>query len=282
MVEPNPTNKFARLRDDPKSLFGGPEFNLSLELGRAGNDQQALAAISQLWSYPNIDGPWADADTIGASGRKGAITELRDTELWRFGTLRLEEATPPLPLVVYLIREQRASAEQRSAKIQFGVQTQEPSDWLTIGIPVYALQSRWPVNGSCLVHRDTAMALNTLSRFFRNGRSYPPPRSPGLWRHWRGSGRMLAPSEPNPCSRSASGLSAARLADHRRDPRARGLRCSSGSLDPVCAQRCTCSSSFWSALRTTNAERCSHRGVDVGLSKSGFDGLLSAKSPGPG
>lgn len=40
------------------------------------------------------------------------------------------------------------SAEQRAATIQFGIQVQEPSDWLTVGIPVRALCSLWSVDNS--------------------------------------------------------------------------------------------------------------------------------------
>jgi len=32
--------------------------------------------------------------------------------------------------------------------VQFGIQTQEPSDWLTLGVPVRVLAALWPVDNS--------------------------------------------------------------------------------------------------------------------------------------
>ncbi len=130
------------------SLIGGAEFHLSLELGLVGADTHCAAALTALWTCPMLSGPWASADAVGAAGRQGSATERLDTKRWRFGLLRMGAAAPSLPFVAHLIREKKTSAEQRAATIQFGIQIQEPSDWLTLGIPVRALCSSWSIDNS--------------------------------------------------------------------------------------------------------------------------------------
>src|SRR5271166_5649243 len=97
--------------------LGGPEFDLSLELGAAGDDAHVAAALSALWTCPEVDGPWADAGAIGVSGKQGPAGEWADTKRWHFGLLNMHAATVPLPFVVYFIREHRASAEQLAEKV---------------------------------------------------------------------------------------------------------------------------------------------------------------------
>jgi hypothetical protein len=133
---------------DPTILLGGPDFNLSLELGAVGDDTHVAVALSALWACPVVDGPWADAGAVGVTEKKGSVSEWLDTKRWRFGLVRMEALASSLPFVVHCIREQKASAEQLAAKIQFGIQTQQPSDWLTLGIPIGVLRSAWSVDNS--------------------------------------------------------------------------------------------------------------------------------------
>jgi hypothetical protein len=133
MTEVDPRRGFP---ENFKSYFsGGPDFDLSLELGRAGNDHHAHTALSRLWMCPNVDGPFLES------------LVPRGPEC-QFGILQIAEAALKLPFLLYWIREQSASEEGLRSKIRFGIQTQEPSDWLTLGIPVRALRAHWSVDDS--------------------------------------------------------------------------------------------------------------------------------------
>ena len=101
-----------------------------------------------LWTCPSVDGPRAVAGDIGVSGQLGTARDWQNDANWRFGTLRMDGVTPPLPFIVYCIRERKASAKQMSEKIKFGIQTKNPSDWLTLGIPIGVLCSAWSVDYS--------------------------------------------------------------------------------------------------------------------------------------
>jgi hypothetical protein len=145
------------------AMFRGPEFNLSLELGFAGDGARAAAALSALWTCPTVDGPWEDPDAIGAAGQEGTAAEHRDTKRWRYGLAKIDASCPPLPFVLYFIREQVTPTRHTSdSKIEFGIQTQQPSDWLTLGVPVGMLSSWWPVDNSWSV--NTQPWLSTLCR----------------------------------------------------------------------------------------------------------------------
>jgi hypothetical protein len=127
---------------DLKAHFGsGASFDLSLELGPAGDQHRGNTAIERLWTCANIVGPW-----FGSIVRNGPECQ--------FGILEMPDGAPPLPFIVHWIQERRASDDDLAAPIQFGIQTQEPSDWLPLGIPVRALRSRWPVDGSWRVMKQ--------------------------------------------------------------------------------------------------------------------------------
>jgi hypothetical protein len=51
------------LPDDP--LFLGPEFDLSLQLGPAGDDARVAAAAEAVWTSPRVTGPWSVSSRIG-------------------------------------------------------------------------------------------------------------------------------------------------------------------------------------------------------------------------
>jgi hypothetical protein len=158
----------------PAILIGGPDFDLSLELGAAGDDQHVAAALSALWTCPVVDGPWADAAAIGVTEQQGSVSEWPDTKRWRFGLFRMDDITLSLPFVVHCIREQKAPAEQLAAKIQFGIQTQEPSDWLTLGIPIGVLRSVWSVDNSWVTDnqpwlRDLCLLLAGIADHVHQG-----------------------------------------------------------------------------------------------------------------
>jgi hypothetical protein len=115
-------------------FFGsGPEFDLSLELGPTGGDTRGNAALARLWMCANVDGPWFDP--ISPNGPE-----------CQFGMLKMGDIAPAVPFIVHWIQEQRAS--------------EEPSEWLTLGIPVRALRAVWPVDGSWRV--ATQPWLSTL------------------------------------------------------------------------------------------------------------------------
>jgi hypothetical protein len=138
-------------REFPENLKcyfpGGPDFDLSLELGRAGNDRYVHTALSRLWMCPNVDGPFLDSVVPGGPE-------------CQFGILQIAQAALKLPFILRCIREQRASEQDLRSEIQFGIQTQEPSDWLTLGIPVRALRAHWSVDNSWRV--ATQSWLSTL------------------------------------------------------------------------------------------------------------------------
>ena len=159
---------------NPTILLGGPDFDLSLELGAVGDDAHVAAALSALWTCPAVDGPWADAGAIGVTEQQGSASEWLDTKRWRFGLLRMDTMTLSLPFVVHCIREQKASAEQLAAKIHFGIQTQEPSDWLTLGIPIGALRAAWSVDNSWITDdqpwlRDLCLLLAGVADHVHQG-----------------------------------------------------------------------------------------------------------------
>lgn len=116
----NETDHKGELPAELMAYFGsGPWFDLSVELGPTGNTALQSAALSRLWTCCRVSGPW-----VGP-------TKLPQTP---FGILKMvDDGAPRLPFAACSIREQDAS------------------DWLTLGIPVRALQAHWPVDGSwCL------------------------------------------------------------------------------------------------------------------------------------
>ena len=122
--------------------FLGPAFCLSLELGFAGDNTHATAA---LWSCPLVEGPWAEPGNIGRPVCHGDPTSSR------FGLLTSSLVGRPLPFRLSLIREERAQPpkpldEPQEVRVEFGVQTQQASDWTTLDIPVSALAAVWPVD----------------------------------------------------------------------------------------------------------------------------------------
>ena len=153
---------------DPAILVGGPDFDLSLELGAAGDDAHVAAALSALWTCPLVDGPWADAGAIGVADQQGPVSEWLDTKRWRFGCLRMNAISRSIPFMVRHVREQHAPAEQLAAK------TQEPSDWLTFAIPVGVLRSAWSVDNSWITDnqpwlRDLCLLLAGIADHVHHG-----------------------------------------------------------------------------------------------------------------
>jgi hypothetical protein len=115
----------------------GAHFGLSLEIGPAGNDQRVVEAWSALWvcASPHIDGPWEESECIGDAQRV-LSGEQRDRPVHRrYGVLTLGDPFPALPFGFYWIREDKKAAE-------------EPADWLTLGIPITALQMLPSFDGS--------------------------------------------------------------------------------------------------------------------------------------
>jgi hypothetical protein len=69
----------------------------------------------------------------------------------RFGLLTSDLVGCSLPFRLSLIREERAQPlaapnDPQEVRVEFGVQTQQPSDWATLDIPVRALAAVWPVD----------------------------------------------------------------------------------------------------------------------------------------
>lgn len=132
--------------------FWVPSFSLSLELGFAGCDERVAAALSAFWMCPGVEGPWTEPGDIGNPERHGLASGC-DARQAPYGLLTTKAATPPMPFVLHCIREECARPSEpdptsSGVEIQFGIQTQEPSDWLTLDIPVRALAARWPVDNS--------------------------------------------------------------------------------------------------------------------------------------
>lgn len=132
--------------------FWGPSFGLSLELGFAGRDERMAAALSAFWTCPGVEGPWTEPGDIGRPERH-RLSSGSDIGRAPYGLLTIGVATPPIPFVLHCIREERARQSKfdpnsSGVQIQFGVQTQEPSDWLTLDVPVRALATLWPVDDS--------------------------------------------------------------------------------------------------------------------------------------
>jgi hypothetical protein len=124
--------------------FLGPAFCLSLELGFAGDDAHAAAALTALWSCPLLEGPWAKPNDIGTAMSRGDVTA-------QFGLITSKLIGRPLPFERWMIRETRAQvreplADPSEVRVEFGVQTQQPSDWLTLAMPVRALSAIWQVD----------------------------------------------------------------------------------------------------------------------------------------
>jgi hypothetical protein len=125
--------------------FLGPAFCLSLELGFAGNDAHATAALTALWSCPLVEGPWAEPGDIGRIASRGGPATSP------FGLFTSGPVGHSLPFSLSLIREERAQPpappdDPQEVRIEFGVQTRQPSDWATLDIPVRALAAIWPVD----------------------------------------------------------------------------------------------------------------------------------------
>lgn len=131
--------------------FLGAHFSLSLELGFAEDDART-AVQPAFWECPGVRGPWVDLNEIGRPDRTGFAANA-DTRRPPYGLLTISAEMPPLPFVLYSIRETRVREPEpdlgsSGVKVQFGIQTQEPSDWLTLDIPVRMLAAAWPVDDS--------------------------------------------------------------------------------------------------------------------------------------
>jgi hypothetical protein len=116
----------------------GAHFSLSLELGPAGDDRRVSEAWSALWTCPSpsIDGPWERSDQIDDTQQRIHIGGQHNEPPGRsFGTLTLGAPFPPWPFGFYSIREDEKTRD-------------EPSDWLTLGIPVSAIQLLPSFDGS--------------------------------------------------------------------------------------------------------------------------------------
>ena len=122
--------------------FFRPAFCFSLELGFAGDDAHAIAALAALRSCHIVEGSWSEPGDIGQTALHG------DTATSRFGLLTSRLAENSLPFRVSLIREQHAQPQELTAtlqeiRVEFGVQTQQPSDRVTLDIPVSTLAALW-------------------------------------------------------------------------------------------------------------------------------------------
>lgn len=134
-----------------KEDFLGAHFSLSLELGSAENGSRA-AVQSAFWKCPAVQGPWTDLDNIGRPDRT-LLNANDNTQRSPYGLLTVSAEMPPMAFILYAIKEERAQKQESDTsssgkKVQFGVQTQEPSDWLTLDIPVCILAAAWLVDDS--------------------------------------------------------------------------------------------------------------------------------------
>ncbi len=126
----------------------GAHFDLSLEIGPAGSNQCVVEAWSALWvcTSPRIDGPWEESNAIG-DAQQVLSGERSDRPMHRrYGQLTLGDPFPALPFGFYWIREDEQAVE-------------EPSDWLTLGIPVAALQLLPSFDGSWSIATQPWLAI---------------------------------------------------------------------------------------------------------------------------
>ncbi len=131
--------------------FLAAHFSLSLELGFAEGDART-AVRPTFWECPNVGDPWVDLNEIGRPDRTGFAANA-DTRRPPYGLLTVYAGMPPLLFVLYSIRATRVREPEpdpgsSAVKVQFGIQTQEPSDWLTLDIPVRMFAAAWPVEDS--------------------------------------------------------------------------------------------------------------------------------------
>src|SRR5437762_2077284 len=104
---------------DLKAHFeSGLSFDLSLELGPAGDRERGNKAIEHLWTCTGVSGPWA-----GSIVPNGPECE--------FGILEMFDVAS-LPFIVQCIQESCASDHDLAQPIKFGIQTREPSDYARI------------------------------------------------------------------------------------------------------------------------------------------------------
>ena len=116
----------------------GAHFGLSLEIGPVGDDRHVVEAWSALWTCtsPNIGGPWEASEYIGDMQRRLLIGDQCSNPPRRsYGMLTIGTSFPSWPFGFYWIREDEKTVE-------------EPSDWLTLGIPVSAMRSLLSFDGS--------------------------------------------------------------------------------------------------------------------------------------
>jgi hypothetical protein len=119
---------------DADTLFLGPEFDLSLQLGPVGNDARVSAAVEAVWTYLAVAGPWPVSSRIGKTKPLYPDPSGRILQRSRFGLLTVDASEPALPFVLRLIRDR--------------------SDWLTLGIPITALRSLYPLDESWIVAKQ--------------------------------------------------------------------------------------------------------------------------------
>lgn len=127
----------------------GAHFDLSLELGFAGDDQHIIEVSTAFWACPQVDGPWDEPRSTG-TGRTSLVRDEAILKRQRYGRLCPGDPFPTLSFALAWVREN-------------GVKTQEPSDWLTLGLPVAALKSLPSFDGSWTTATQPWVA--TLCRF---------------------------------------------------------------------------------------------------------------------
>ena len=167
-------------------LFLGPEFDLSLQLGPSGDDARYAAAARAVWAYPTVEGPWSVSSRVG----KTRPLRLDPSELGyrfnasRFGRLTVGQAGIELPFLLSRIGELGKRPN--------------PSDWLTLGIPVAALQiccgvdETWTLSSQpwlgplCRALAEVADHVHRAVPFMAGVLG---EEASGCW---RGDGRMLA------------------------------------------------------------------------------------------
>jgi acetyl esterase len=155
------------VREAATRMLGVRDFDLSLESGAVGDDANVPTALSSRWTYPMVDGPWAEVDAIGAAGRQGSANEWCNTKRvgGRVGLQRQKRVLSAVLIVGLFCRPAAAQmtnlpTEVRTAIVQMGPRLDD-----SIASRTYALMQRLQAPRAGLaVGRDVGYGEDPLQK----------------------------------------------------------------------------------------------------------------------
>lgn len=114
---------------DLSQLWGGPAFDLSVELGPIGQADLAVRALKALWAAPRVAGPWSERSKVGIAPPD------RRAPLDGCGQITLDDGVTVGFFVSAISEKDAYDGSPSTEQVRFHGGFGEGADWLTIGVP---------------------------------------------------------------------------------------------------------------------------------------------------